>query len=75
MGVDVGISPGGSGWAGSGLEEPEVVVQPALLQKALVGALLAEHALVHHHDLVGIADGGQPVGHVNHRLTCRRVRQ
>ena len=37
-----------------------------------MGALLPEAALVHDHDLVGMLDGGKPMGHHNGGTACHQ---
>ena len=43
------------------LQVPQLRVQAVALQQCLVAAALDDAALVHHDDLVGVHDGGQPV--------------
>src|SRR5690606_20436147 len=40
----------------------EAVVRGLSRQQLLVGALFDDMAVLHHHDQVGVADGGEPVG-------------
>ena len=49
------------------LNEPPV--QPALGHQLRMGALLDDAAILHHQNLVGVLDGGQPVGDGEDRLS------
>ena len=48
------------------LQGVELVVAAPLFQQLLVGALLNDPAVGQHDDVVGVLDGGQPVGHDQH---------
>ena len=52
------------------LDEPPV--QPALGHQLRMGALLDDAAVLYHQDLVGVLDGGQPVGDGEDGLSFRQ---
>lgn len=47
---------------GEGLHFDQLPVESALGQQLLMGALLYDAAFVDDHDLVGILNGGEPMG-------------
>ena len=53
----------------NGLHIVQLLVVAVLLQQCIVGAALNDATLVQHADLVGIANGGEAMGH-SHRCAC-----
>ena len=50
----------------------ESPIQPALGHQLFMGAPLDDAAVLHHQDLIGVLDGGQPVGDGEDGLSFRQ---
>src|SRR5690606_30176913 len=56
------------------LQPRQLGVESALRKQLLVGALGHDTALVHHHDAIGLEDGGQAVDRKSTRLNSSHVK-